>query len=72
VRHYHARARQLFFVLEGELAIDVRNEQFQLRPQDSLEVVPGDPHGVRNAGTRDAIFLVISAPTTRGDRTNLP
>ncbi len=71
VRHYHARARQQFFVLEGELTIDIGNEHFQLNPQDSLEVAPGDAHSVRNDGSSDAIFLVISAPTTRGDRTNL-
>ena len=71
VRHYHARARQMFFVLDGELVIDVNNERFQLKPQDSLEVTPGDAHSVRNAGATDALFLVISAPTTRGDRTNL-
>lgn len=71
VRHYHARARQLFFVLEGELTIDVNEGQFQLKPQGSLEVVPGDQHSVRNGGDGDAIFLVISTPTTRGDRINL-
>lgn len=71
VRHYHAVARQLFVVLDGELTIDIRGERFQLKPQDSLEVAPGDPHSVRNDGKTDAAFLVISAPTTRGDRTNL-
>lgn len=71
VRHYHARARQLFFVLEGELVIDVSHDRFQLQAKDSLEVTPGDAHSVRNNGAADAVFLVISAPTTRGDRTNL-
>lgn len=71
VRHYHARARQLFFLLEGELTIEIGGNLFQLEPQDSLEVAPGNSHGVRNDGKTDAIFLVISAPTTRGDRTNL-
>jgi len=71
VRHYHARARQLFFVLEGGLAIDVKDSRFQLARRDSLEVAPGDPHSVRNDGDVDAIFLVISAPTTRGDRTDI-
>jgi mannose-6-phosphate isomerase-like protein (cupin superfamily) len=71
VRHYHSRARQLFFVLDGTLAIYVKDSCFHLSRQDSLEIAPGDPHSVRNEGDADAIFLVISAPTTRGDRTDL-
>jgi mannose-6-phosphate isomerase-like protein (cupin superfamily) len=68
VRHYHETARQLFFVLRGELTIELRDREFVLGAEDSLEVPPGDPHCVRNAGDVDATFLVISAPTTSGDR----
>ena len=71
VRHYHSRARQVFFVLDGELQIELRGQRFRLVAQESLEVPPGDAHCVRNAGEVDAVFLVVSAPTTRGDRTNL-
>ncbi len=71
VRHRHARARQMFYVLDGELVIDVNSERFHLKPQDSLEVAPGNPHNVRNDSQADVTFLAISAPTTRGDRTNL-
>ena len=71
VRHYHARARQIFFVLDGVLSFNVGDADFQLHAQDSLEVPPGEAHQVRNNGASDAVFLVISAPTTRGDRTNL-
>ena len=70
VTHYHSRARQLFFVLDGQLQIELRDQVFRLLAQDSLEVPPGDPHCVRNGGVVDATFLVVSAPTTRGDRTD--
>ena len=68
VMHYHSRARQCFFVLEGELRIQVGEQLFRLSTGDSLEVSPGERHQVRNAGHADAMFLVVSAPTTRGDR----
>ena len=71
VRHYHTRARQVFFVLRGELQIELRNQIFQLVAEDCLEVPPGDPHRVRNVGDIDAAFLVVSAPTTQGDRINV-
>jgi len=71
VRHYHQRARQLFFVLAGELLIELGEQQFRLSLGDSLEVPPGAPHRVRNDAQVDATFLVVSAPTTQADRVNL-
>jgi mannose-6-phosphate isomerase-like protein (cupin superfamily) len=70
-RHVHGKARQVFFVLRGELRIELGDRVFELAAEDSLEIPPGEPHSVRNAGSGDVMFLVISAPTTKGDRTNL-
>jgi mannose-6-phosphate isomerase-like protein (cupin superfamily) len=69
--HYHGRARQLFYVLSGELRIQMGEQRFRLTVGDSLEIPPGEPHRVRNEANVDAMFLVISAPTTRGDRVDL-
>lgn len=71
VRHVHQAARQVFYVLSGHLTIDRAGEQLTLATGDSLEMPPTIPHLVRNDGAVVAVFLVISAPTTRGDRTNL-
>jgi len=71
ISHFHQRARQLFFVLSGELQIQLGEQRFHLSPGDSLEVPPGDRHRVRNEGSIEATFLVVSAPTTRGDRVNV-
>jgi len=71
IRHCHRHARQLFFVLAGELSIELGEQQFRLSTGDSLEVRPGDPHRVRNHGQIDASFLVVSAPSTQGDRLDL-
>jgi len=72
VRHYHERARQCFFILSGRLEIEVGEEVHRLGQGDALEVAPGEAHRVRNQAEADALFLVISAPTTQGDRVNLP
>lgn len=68
IRHYHERARQFFFVLEGELTIERGGAQFLLRVGDGLEVAPGTPHQVFNCGAAFARFLVISQPPSHGDR----
>lgn len=71
ITHFHQRARQLFFVLSGTLRIQLGEQHFQLSTSDSLEVPPGVRHRVRNEGSVDATFLVVSAPTTQGDRVNV-
>jgi quercetin dioxygenase-like cupin family protein len=72
VRHRHAKAQQLFFVLAGALAIEVEGEVRRLGPRDALHVPPGARHLVRNDGAADAEFLVISQPPSHDDRENLP
>lgn len=69
--HVHHQARQLFYVLDGTLSIDIGDEAFQLAAGDSLEIAPGAAHRVRNTATSDASFLVVSSPSTQHDRTNL-
>ena len=71
ITHYHQRARQLFFVLQGGLSIQLGQQRLLLAVGDSLEVPPGERHCVRNLGQLDALFLVVSAPTTEGDRVNV-
>jgi mannose-6-phosphate isomerase-like protein (cupin superfamily) len=71
VRHYHQRARQLFYLLQGKLTIELPDHAVTLAPGDACEVPPGEAHRVTNASDVDASFLVISAPTTEGDRINL-
>lgn len=68
VRHFHRKARQLFFCLSGSLSIELDGTVHDLRPEQSLEVPPGLPHSVSNRGGEDVWFLVVSSPTTKGDR----
>ncbi|QQS04545.1 MAG: cupin domain-containing protein [Fibrobacterota bacterium] len=72
VRHYHQRARQLFFCLSGTLSIELDGTPHRLAAEQSLEVPPGLPHSVSNQGDVDAWFLVISSPATKGDRIETP
>jgi mannose-6-phosphate isomerase-like protein (cupin superfamily) len=71
VLHFHTRARQVFFLLEGQLEIEVARKKMMLASGDSLEIAPMQHHRVTNTSNRDAHFLVISSPSTTGDRTNL-
>ena len=68
IRHLHRRARQVFFVLSGELEIELDGTHHRVAAGQSLEIPPGVPHHTWNPGRIDAQFLVISSPNTRGDR----
>ena len=67
-RHLHRRSTQFFYVLTGELAIEVNGEEHRLSPNTGLIIPAGSPHQVFNHGTEDARFLVISQPPSHGDR----
>jgi mannose-6-phosphate isomerase-like protein (cupin superfamily) len=72
VRHVHGRARQFFFVLTGALMLEVEGERHVLRAGTGLEIAPGLAHQAINDGPDAVEFLVISQPTTRGDRKPAP
>jgi mannose-6-phosphate isomerase-like protein (cupin superfamily) len=72
VRHRHAHARQFFFVLAGTLTLEVAGRVYPLTAGIGLEVAPGMPHQVRNAGPAVAEFLVVSQPPSHGDRHAAP
>ncbi|HRD78481.1 MAG TPA: cupin domain-containing protein [Hyphomicrobiaceae bacterium] len=67
-RHHHAQARQLFYVLAGELTMERDSATDVARAGEAIEIAPGERHRAVNASAADVEFLVISAPTTRGDR----
>lgn len=67
-RHYHTKARQFFFVLSGTLTMEMGGEVYPLAAQSGIEIPPGAPHQARNESDADIEFLVISTPTTQGDR----
>ncbi|MFM9941610.1 MAG: cupin domain-containing protein [Hyphomicrobiaceae bacterium] len=71
MRHYHQRARQFFFVLSGTLTIERDGMQHAISAGHGLEMRPGSRHQARNSSAGAVEFLVISAPTTKGDRTDV-
>jgi mannose-6-phosphate isomerase-like protein (cupin superfamily) len=70
IMHYHIQARQFFYILEGEGVMGFEDHQVVLHTGDGLEIPPQIRHQFRNQSNADVHFLVISVPTTRGDRVN--
>ena len=71
VMHYHNVARQFFYILEGEGTMVFEDHQVTLQKGQGLEIPPKVKHQFKNRSQEDVHFLVISFPTTHGDRINV-
>lgn len=68
VHHAHDQARQVFYVLDGELTVQLGDEVSVLTAGDAVHAPPRVPHQVRNESPKPVRFLVISSPTHCSDR----
>jgi mannose-6-phosphate isomerase-like protein (cupin superfamily) len=68
LKHYHDRALQCFFVISGRATMEIGDQRLELQAQQACSILPGVPHSIANSTEEDLIFLVISAPTSQGDR----
>ena len=71
VMHYHKMARQFFYILEGEGTMVFEDREVVLKKGQGLEIPLQVKHQFKNQSNTDVHFLVISVPTTRGDRVNM-
>jgi mannose-6-phosphate isomerase-like protein (cupin superfamily) len=71
IEHYHARARQFFYVLAGLATMKLGETTFALRAGQGLHVPPGVRHRFGNTSDTEVVFIVISSPTTADDRINV-
>jgi mannose-6-phosphate isomerase-like protein (cupin superfamily) len=67
-RHLHRQARQFFYVLAGELTLEVEQHDFVLRAGQGLEIAPGRAHQAMNRSSAEVRILVTSQPPSHGDR----
>ena len=70
-RHFHSKARQFFYVLEGQAVLEVGGSRLEVRAGQGLEVPPGVAHQFMNESQSAVTFLVVSCPHSHGDRTNV-
>jgi mannose-6-phosphate isomerase-like protein (cupin superfamily) len=66
--HRHARAEQFFYVLDGVASMYFPGRRIAVRRNEGIHISPGTRHYVSNEGATDLRFLLVSRPTTKGDR----
>jgi mannose-6-phosphate isomerase-like protein (cupin superfamily) len=67
-RHHHERARQFFFVLEGELTMEIEHHEFSVKAGEGIEIAPGQQHQAMNRSHAALRIMVTSQPPSHGDR----
>lgn len=71
VKHLHGQAHQFFFVLSGVASLEFESHTCEVRAGQGVHVASGVAHRFANRTTEGVSFLVISSPSTAGDRRNL-
>ena len=68
IRHHHTKAQQFFYILSGEVLMEVEGKTMLLPAGSGIRVLPGTRHQIRNPSSSPVRFLVISQPRSHGDR----
>ena len=68
--HFHRKARQLFYVLRGELTMCTQSGSVVIPASHAVTIEPSVQHQARNESREAVEFLVISCPPSHGDRVN--
>lgn len=67
-RHFHNKSQQFFYVLAGELSLELNGAVSVLHAGEGLHIAPTTPHQAMNRSSEDVRFLVVSQPPSHGDR----
>ncbi|HKU25804.1 MAG TPA: cupin domain-containing protein [Candidatus Sulfotelmatobacter sp.] len=68
IRHHHEQAQQFFYILDGEVLMEIDGENHLLSAGTGIHIQAGRHHQIRNPSAGAVRFLVVSQPSSRGDR----
>lgn len=69
--HYHERAQQVFYILQGTATFEVEGETVTVQQGESIHIATKARHRILNNSGAEIHFLVISEPKAHGDRVNV-
>ncbi len=72
IMHFHNFSEQFFYVLKGTATFLFEREKIEIEQGFGLNIQPQVKHQIRNENETALEFLVVSQPTTQGDRINAP
>ena len=67
-KHYHQYAQQFFRIISGTAVFELEDATVTVKSGEGIHIPPMVKHQIRNEQTENLVFIVISEPSTRGDR----
>jgi len=71
-KHHHNFSQQFFRILNGKATFEIGDKIVEVEKGSGIHIPPKTKHKIRNDQSENLEFLVISEPTTRGDRYDEP
>ena len=68
IRHHHERSQQFFYILTGEVLMEINGENMLIAAGSGVRILPGTRHQIRNPSSGPVRFLVVSQPPSHSDR----
>lgn len=66
--HYHEKSQQFFKILKGTATFHFKDEVIKVPAGKGIHIPAKVQHQIKNEKDSNLEFIVISEPTTRGDR----
>lgn len=63
IAHYHPQTEEIYYILCGDGLIAIENDVSPVKAGDSIGILPGERHQIRNTGRTDLIFLCCCVPS---------
>src|SRR4028118_1467044 len=61
--HWHRQTTEAFYIVEGQLCMQIGERVFEAQPGSFVLVAPGEPHVWSNPQTAPCKFLVFVSPS---------
>ncbi|PWU04630.1 MAG: cupin domain-containing protein [Bacteroidetes bacterium] len=66
--HHHKIAQQFFYILKGYAVMEFEEIKMELKEGEGIYVEAGKKHRIVNMSDKGLEFLLVSQPSTLGDR----
>lgn len=71
IQHYHIKAEEIYYILQGKAEIRVEDEVREVCEGDGIVILPGQRHKIWNVGAEDLVFLCCCSPCYEDEDTVL-
>ena len=69
--HKHHQTEELYYITQGKGQMTLGDQHFEVKPGDTICILPGTAHCIKNISAEDLHFLCCCSPAYSHDDTEL-